>query len=98
MSIPAHDPTAPGSVADDGAGPRVLAAFCAAVNTLKRTALSPATLGGSLYLGGDLGIDSMEMLEIWFELEQRLQIKISDAEKRDIYTVDQVVGVVAPKL
>ena len=50
------------------------------------------------YLGGDLGVDSREMLEIWYELEQRLGIRIKDEEKRDLYTLGDVVAVVDAKL
>ena len=74
-----------------------LEAFRDAVNTVKKVGLGLDALQGETYLGGDLGIDSIEMLEIWYEVEQRLAIQIDDDEKRDIYTVEEVLGVVLPK-
>jgi len=66
-------------------------AFLDAVNTVKRTAISAEIIEPDYHLSGDLGIDSREMLEIWYELEKKLDIEISDYEKRDIYTIEEVV-------
>jgi acyl carrier protein len=77
---------------------RVLEEFCDVVNRLKRTGLRADDVDAQAYLGGDLGIDSIEMLEIWYDLEQRLSVSVDDAEKRNIYTVDEALGVVAGKL
>lgn len=71
-----------------------LDAFCQAVNVVKKTALTVEGIGPNQYLGGDLGIDSIEMLEIWFRIEKTLGIRIQDDEKRDIYTVEEVINVV----
>ncbi len=68
--------------------------FCDAVNAVKRTAFSPDIVESEAYLGGDLGIDSIEMLEIWFLIEKATGIKIPDNDKRDIYTVAEVLAVV----
>jgi acyl carrier protein len=76
----------------------VLEAFCGAVNQIKRSGFTAQQLTPELYLGGDLGIDSIEMLEVWYELEKRLSVVIEDAEKRNIFTIDEVVKVVHPKL
>ena len=38
------------------------------------------------------------MLEIWYELEQRLGIRVDDSEKRDLYTLSDVVAVLEGKL
>lgn len=67
--------------------------ICQSINAVKKTAHAPESLTQSTYLGGDLGIDSIEMLEIWFMLGKALEIKISDADKRDIYMIGQVVEV-----
>lgn len=73
----------------------LLAHFCAAVNSVKRAAYSPQAISESTYLGGDLGIDSIEMLEVWFNLEKLLSIRIADDDKRDIYTVGETLAVVS---
>lgn len=74
-------------------------ALCAAINAVKRSALSADGLDTTQYLGGDLAIDSIEMLEIWFHTEKALGVRIPDEAKRDIYTLadalqvlDQVVA------
>lgn len=69
-------------------------AFCHAVNKVKRSALSAHTLELNQYLGGDLGIDSIEMLEIWFLIEKHCETQIPDEAKRDIYTVAEVLQVI----
>lgn len=63
------------------------------INIVKRTAFVKEKIDDDTYLGGDLGIESIEMLEIWFLIERELGIKIIDESKRDIYTIGQVVGV-----
>lgn len=71
-----------------------LQALCEAINAVKRTALRGDTIDVSQYLGGDLAIDSIEMLEIWFRVEKILAFQIPDDAKRDIYTVHEVVQVI----
>lgn len=73
----------------------LLAAFADALNAVKRTAHPVALLSADQYLGGDLGIDSIEMLEIWFRAERALGIRLPDEVKRDIYTVGEVLAVLA---
>jgi len=71
----------------------LLQALCVAINAVKRTAFTADTIDVQDYLGGDLGIDSIEMLEIWFRVEKILGVQIPDDAKRDIYTVEEVVQV-----
>lgn len=63
------------------------------INFVKKTAYTKESIVDDTYLGGDLGIDSIEMLEIWFLIEKELGIKLDDEVKRDIYTVSQVLSV-----
>ena len=69
-----------------------------AINEIKRTGLTPDSVEPDFYLGGDLGVDSKEMLEVWYELEQRLGIQVSGADKRDRYMLQDVVDVVRAQL
>jgi acyl carrier protein len=69
-----------------------------AVNKVKNTSFAPGDVNDETYLGGDLGIDSIEMLEIWFDIEKILSIPISDAEKRDKYTLGEVLDMVHGKV
>ena len=78
---------------------RVLEVFCEVVNGIKRTGLRADSIDANAYLGGDLGIDSVEMLEILVPTsEQRWPVHVDDAEKRNIYTIDEALGVVAAKI
>ena len=69
-----------------------------AINEIKRTGFTSDSVEPDFYLGGDLGVDSKEMLEVWYELEQRLGIQVSDADKRDRYLLQDVVDVVRAQL
>ena len=75
-----------------------MAMLLQAVNDIKKTGFTPDSVDPDFYLGGDLGIDSREMLEIWYELEQRLGIRVDDSEKRDLYSLADVVTVLEAKL
>lgn len=67
----------------------------AAINEVKRTGFTPDTVEPDFFLGGDLGIDSREMFEVWYELEERLGIKVEEGDKRDRYTLQDVVTVLS---
>lgn len=73
---------------------QLVEAFCEAVNKIKRTGFTADMVDLDWHLGGDFGIDSVEMLEIWIDLEQRLRLRILDESKRDIYTLQDVLEVV----
>lgn len=75
-----------------------LVALLQAINEVKQTGFTADSVDPEFYLGGDLGIDSREMLEIFYELEQRLDIRIDDGEKRDLYTLADVLQVLQLKL
>jgi acyl carrier protein len=68
------------------------------INEVKKTGFSPENTSPDFYLGGDLGIDSVEMLEIWYDFEKALGISVSDSEKRDLYTLEDVIRVAQTKL
>lgn len=68
------------------------------INAAKNTGFCTDTVELDFYLGGDLGIDSVEMLGIWYDLEKALGIKIEDGEKRDLYTLDDVISVLESKM
>jgi acyl carrier protein len=70
----------------------------AAINEVKRTGFTADSLEPDFFLGGDLGIDSREMFEVWYELEERLGIKVEESDKRDRYTLQDVVNVLTTML
>ena len=75
-----------------------MATLLQVVNDIKKTGLTVDMVDPGFYLGGDLGIDSREMLEIFYEVEQRLDIRVDDSEKRDLYTLADVVALIEAKL
>ena len=75
-----------------------MAMLLEAINDIKKTGFTPDSVELDFYLGGDLGIDSREMLEVWYELEKRLGIHVDDSEKRDLYTLADVVALLESKL
>ncbi|MFC5475606.1 acyl carrier protein [Paraherbaspirillum soli] len=76
----------------------ILEAVLDVINSVKKTGFTRDAVEPDFYLGGDLGVDSKEMLEIWYELEQRLNIRVLDAEKRDLYTLNEVIDLLQSKL
>jgi acyl carrier protein len=76
----------------------MLALLLQVINDIKKTGFTPDTVEPDFYLGGDLGIDSYEMLEIWYELEQRLGVRVDDSHKRDLYTLLDVLGLLEDRL
>jgi acyl carrier protein len=75
-----------------------LALLLQVINDIKKTGFTLDTVDTDFYLGGDLGIDSREMLEIWYELEQRLGIRVNDSDKRDLYTLVDVLSLLEDRL
>lgn len=68
------------------------------INEVQNTAFSTENVDLDFYLGGELGIDSRQMLEIWYEIEKKLDVKVHDYLKRDIYTLEDVVNVFTKQL
>jgi len=75
-----------------------MATLLQVINDIKKTGFTPESVEPGFYLAGDLGIDSREMLEIWYELEKRLDIRVEDSEKRDLYSIADVVGRLEEKM
>ena len=62
-------------------------------NEVRATNFNEQNVDLDAYLGGDLGIDSREMLEIWYEIEKVLKVEVHDYDKRDVYTIRDVIAV-----
>jgi acyl carrier protein len=70
----------------------------AAINEVKRTGFTSDSVEPDFFLGGDLGIDSREMFEVWYELEQRFGLIFEETQKRDRYTLQDVADVLRSAL
>lgn len=62
------------------------------INDIKNTGFTPEIVDLDAFIGGELGVDSVEMLESWYEIEKRLHIKVNDSDKRGIYTLGDLVA------
>lgn len=88
-----HPPLTTGNICIMTDYEKIRSAFCEGLHQVKRISIDPGDLDATQYLGGDLGIDSIEMLEIWFHAERMLGIRLPDSAKRDVYTIEQVLTV-----
>jgi len=70
---------------------KLLITILEVVNKVKGTDFNSDIIDMDSYLGGELGIDSREMLEVWYELEKELDISVHDYNKRDKYTIKDIV-------
>lgn len=68
------------------------------INNIKNTGFTPEVVDLEAFLGGELGVDSVEMLEAWYEIEKTLNIKVNDSEKRAIYTLDDLIDAIQAHL
>lgn len=73
--------------------------ICNVFNQVKRVSLYTFdNVTDESYLGGDLGFDSIEMLEAWVDIQRTLDIRIGDDEMIDILTIGQVLDLVHQKV
>ncbi|ORJ23872.1 acyl carrier protein [Rouxiella badensis] len=70
----------------------ILSVVLDTINDIKNTGFTPDVVDLEAFLGGELGVDSVEMLESWYEIEKKLNIKVNDSEKRAIYTLGDLIG------
>lgn len=77
---------------------RIFDTLIEVTNEVRETNFTAESVDYDSYLGGELGIDSREMLEIWYEVEKKLEVEVNDYEKRDIYTVQDVIDIFERKM
>ena len=68
------------------------------IEKAKRKKIDIATLKEATHLRDDLEIDSLDGLEMIFEIEERFHIDIQDDEKMKIATVGDVLHLIESKL
>ncbi|AIR71682.1 acyl carrier protein [Dickeya fangzhongdai] len=76
----------------------ILAVVLDIINGIKNTGFTPDVVELDSFIGGELGVDSVEMLESWYEIEKRLHIKVNDSDKRGIYTLGDLIGTIEANL
>ncbi|MEW6323016.1 MAG: AMP-binding protein [Acidobacteriota bacterium] len=91
----AGEAEAPRSEADERWMAEPHAAAALAIVGARASAATAVVPDANLEL--DLGLDSMERVELLTELEQRFQVKVGEAEAHEIFTVRQLVEAVRPR-
>ncbi|MFU9136887.1 acyl carrier protein [Erwinia tasmaniensis] len=76
----------------------LLAVVLDIINEIMKTGFTPETVDMESFLGGELGVNSVEMLEAWYGIEKQLNIRVNDGEKRDIYTLGDLIRVIQQHL
>ena len=72
--------------------------ICDVFNKIKRVDMfNLDNVAEDAYLGGDLGFDSIEMLEAWVDIQKGLNIVIQDSEMIDILTIGEVIDLILTK-
>lgn len=69
-----------------------------AFEVAKEEEVDPDTVQDDVRLREGLGIDSLDVMEVVFEIEERLRIKIAEGDMQGVETVGAVLDMVEKKL
>ena len=69
-----------------------------AFQVAKEEEIDPALIRDDAHFRDDLGIDSLAVMEVIFEVEDRLKISIEDEDMQGVETVGQVIEMCERKL
>ena len=69
-----------------------------AFEVAKEEEVDPETISDDVKLRDGLGVDSLDIMEVVFEIEERLRIAIAEDELAGIETVGQVIDLCERKL
>ena len=69
-----------------------------AFEVAKEEDVDPSTIGDDVKLRDDLGVDSLDVMEVIFEIEDRLKVSIEEQDMAGIETVGQVIDMCEKKL
>jgi len=69
-----------------------------AFEVAKEEEVDPETVQDDVRLKEGLGVDSLDVMEVVFEIEERLRIKISEDDMQGVETVGGVLDMVEKKL
>ena len=64
----------------------------------KEEEVNPDTISDDVKLREGLGVDSLEMMEVVFEIEERLRIEIQETDLEGVETVGDVIALCERKL
>jgi acyl carrier protein len=77
---------------------KIVETFCSNLNIIKNTTFKPCELLPEQHLAGDLGFDSVETMELWFDLEQHFNIRIDDTDKMEVQTIRELIDLIVASL
>ncbi|HRU06348.1 MAG TPA: phosphopantetheine-binding protein [Candidatus Brocadiia bacterium] len=69
-----------------------------AFEAAKEEKIDPAKIQDAANLRNDLGVDSLDVMEVVFEIEDRLNISIEEKDIKGVETVGQVLDMCERKL
>ncbi len=64
----------------------------------KELKVEPDTIGYEAHIGDDLGIDSADLINLLYEIEDAFKVEISDEELGEISTIQEMHNVVSSKI
>jgi len=68
------------------------------ISKIKKNSYNLDEINEDTFLGGDMGVDSVEMLEALHDLQKKYNIKISNDDMADIYTMQNVIDLIVKYL
>ncbi len=64
----------------------------------KELKVEPETIADDAHIGNDLGIDSADMINVLYDIEDEFKVEISDEEAGEISTIQEMYNVVNEKI
>ncbi len=64
----------------------------------KELKVVPESIADDAHIGNDLGIDSADMINVVYDIEDEFKVEISDDEAGDIATIQEMYNVVNAKI
>jgi acyl carrier protein len=76
----------------------VMAKLIKIIENIKQVKYDSQSIGEESYLGGDLGVHSVEMLEAMFDVQRDFRVVIDDKEFVNLYTIKDVMDMIMRNL
>ena len=64
----------------------------------KELKVDPESIGDDAHIGNDLGIDSADMINVLYDIEDEFKVEISDEEVGEISTIQEMYNVINSKI
>ncbi len=64
----------------------------------KELKVVPESIADDAHIGNDLGIDSADMINVLYDIEDEFKVEISDEEMGEISTIEGIYSLVSKKI